>query len=225
MRQAILPLFVAAAMATAVAAAQTTPTDQPSSSSQAPQTSSSDARGAQSNRANDARSLPSQQSQRGRATHKSSSDSQGPQMRSSDTQQPSESNRANDARSLPSQQGEGRSDPQQRSAQATETRPDAKYPHPSGQDSQPDNSSHTTRLATGDSKTGTGTADNRGPKTSDQSRPVRKLSERKTYTGSSGSKADPSTACSTARRTQDGGVDCGTSGNGATEGNTVTKPH
>ena len=110
-------------------------------------------------------------------------------------------------------------------AAATETRPDARYPHPSGQDSQPDNSSRKTHVASANSKTGTGTAENRGAKAADQSRPVNKLSQRKTYTGNSGSKADPGTACSTARPTQEGGVDCGTTGNSATEGKYVTKPH
>ena len=109
-------------------------------------------------------------------------------------------------------------------AAATETRPDAKYQSPSGQDSQPDTASHKTRVATGDTKRGTGTADNRGTKEGDQTRPVRKLSEQKTYTGNSGNKADPSTACSTSRPTKDGGVDCGTSGNSATEGKILTKP-
>jgi hypothetical protein len=216
MRQAILPLFVAAALATAVAAAQTTPTNpsaQPSSDSSAPQMSS-ERQATQSNRENDARTRTSQQSQPGRKTHKSSASesagAQGPQ-----------SKRSNDASP---KQGQARTNPHNRAS--SETRPDARYAHPSGQDSEPDNSSHSTRLASGDSaSTGRGTADNRGPKASDQSRPVRKLSERKTYTGSSGSKADPSTACSTARRTQDGGIDCGTSGNSATEGNIVTKPH
>lgn len=177
MRELTLPFFVAAALATAVAAAQTTPTDRNGQSSSSSQ-----------------------------PAHRSS--------------------RANDTSSH-SQQGQQRSKAQNRSAQSatSETRPDATYPHPSGQDSQPDKSSHKTRVATGDSKTGVGTADDRGAKASDQSRPVRKLAERKTYTGSSGSKADPSTVCTTARRTQDGGVDCGMTGNSATEGRVVTKPH
>jgi uncharacterized glyoxalase superfamily metalloenzyme YdcJ len=126
----------------------------------------------------------------------------------------------------PPAQDQGQDQSRKRSAQsaATETRPDARYPRPAGQDSQPDNSSHKTRVAAADSKKGTGTANNRGPKASDQTRPVRKLAERKAYTGNSGSKADPSTACSTSRPTQDGGVNCGTSGNSATEGKVVTKP-
>ncbi len=195
MRQMTLPLVIAAAMATAVAAAQTMPDNgSRPEQSQAPQTMSSATQAAPANNAKDTKSRPQAQANRSKRPESAQT-------------QPSDASR------------------QSRQAAATETRPDATYPHPSGQDSQPDNSSHKTRIASADSKEGIGTANNRGPKASDQTRQVRKLSKRKTYTGSSGSKADPSTACSTSRPTQDGGVDCGTSGNSATEGNVVTKPH
>ncbi len=115
---------------------------------------------------------------------------------------------------------------QPRSAQSavTETRPDASYPHPSGQDSHPDQSAHTTRLAGAGSRKNNGTVENRGTKAADQSKQAHHLAERKAYTGASGSKADPGTACTTARPTRDGGIDCGTTGDSSTMGKVVTKP-
>lgn len=175
MRHTILPFYIAA-LAAAVAAAQTPPGNV---TQQAPSAQTSDTRAAQGDAA----------------------------------KQPRSTQRSHQSKSRPDSQ-----------ASAKETRPDANYPSPSGQDSHPENSSHRTRLAGGESKPTNGTADNRGAKAADQSRPVRKLNERKAYTGSSGSKADPGTACSTARPTQNGGVDCGTTGNSATEGKLVTKP-
>ncbi len=107
----------------------------------------------------------------------------------------------------------------------TETRPDARYPHPSGQDSQSDNSSHKTKLAAAGSKKDKESGHEQTPEATRQSKQATQLGKQKTYTQSSGSKADSSTACSTARPTVDGGVDCGTSGNSATMGKIVTKPH
>jgi len=52
------------------------------------------------------------------------------------------------------------------------------------------------------------------PKTQ-QGRPAEK---QKAYTGNTGKKKDAGTACSSARPTPNGGVDCGTSGNAATPG-------
>ena len=108
---------------------------------------------------------------------------------------------------------------------ATETRPAAKYPHPSGQDSQPDNSSGKTVLAAPGSKKDKESGHERAPAATRQSKQADQLAKRKTYTESSGSKADPSTACTTARPTVNGEVDCGMSGKSATEGKVVTKPH
>ena len=194
MRPMTLPLFTAIALAGGMAAAQTATSE--------PQAQQSPTRGAQV---------------------QSPSPVQAPQPQRSDRAQ---ARRGGQARhqSQAGDPSQAQSDKQPAHSAATETRPDAKYAHPSGQDSQSDNSSHKTRVATADSTRGTGTANNRGPKESDQNRQVRKLSERKAYTGSSGSKADTSTACSTARPAADGGVNCGTSGNSATEGQTVTKP-
>lgn len=107
---------------------------------------------------------------------------------------------------------------------ATETRPDARYPHPSGQDSQPDNSSHKTKLAAAGSGKDKESGRDQTPEAT-RSKQAGQLAKRKSYTGNTGSKANPGTACSTARPTVDGGVDCGTSGNSATEGKIVTKPH
>jgi hypothetical protein len=111
------------------------------------------------------------------------------------------------------------------SQSATETRPDARYPHPSGQDSQPDHSSGKTKLAAVGSKKDKESGQDQKPKATGRSKQVDQLAKRNTYTGSNGSKGDPGTACSTARPTSDGGVDCGTSGNSATMGKIVTKSH
>lgn len=106
---------------------------------------------------------------------------------------------------------------------ATETRPAAKYAHPAGQDSQPDNSSGKTVLAAPGSGKDAASGQERAPGTG-QSKQAAELARRKTYTQQSGAKANPSTACSTARPTVNGEVDCGTSGNSATLGKVVTKP-
>jgi cytoskeletal protein RodZ len=112
----------------------------------------------------------------------------------------------------------------------TQTRPDAVYPHPSGQDSPTNKQSPSAKKprSTASQKgpgTGTGTVEQRGTKAANQSAPVRKLAKQKAYTGNSGSKQDPGTVCSTARPTPNGGVDCGTSGDSATLGKIVTKSH
>jgi hypothetical protein len=52
------------------------------------------------------------------------------------------------------------------------------------------------------------------PKTK-QGKPAEK---QKAYTGNTGKKTDPGTACSSARPTPNGGVDCGTTGDAATAG-------
>jgi hypothetical protein len=112
----------------------------------------------------------------------------------------------------------------------TQSRPDAVYPHPSGQDSPTNKQSPSAkkpRSTTSQKRpeTGTGTVEQRGTKAANQSAPVRKLAKQKAYTGNSGSKQDPGTVCSTARPTPNGGVDCGTSGDSATLGKIVTKSH
>jgi hypothetical protein len=111
------------------------------------------------------------------------------------------------------------------SQDATETRPDAKYPHPSGQDSQPDHSSGKTKVAAVGSKKDKESGQDQNPKATGRSSQVDHLAKQKAYTGNSGSKGDPGTACSTARQTADGGLDCGTGGNSATMGKIVTKSH
>jgi hypothetical protein len=124
----------------------------------------------------------------------------------------------------PDTSASARSKPDTAAQSATETRPDAKYPHPSGQDSQPDNSSHKTKLAAAGSRKDKESGQDQTPDAS-RSKQAAQLGKRKSYTGNTGSKANFGTACSTARPTVDGGVDCGTSGNSATEGKIVTKPH
>jgi hypothetical protein len=108
-----------------------------------------------------------------------------------------------------------------------QSRPDAVYPHPSGQDS-PNNKKPNAKTPSSVASqqrpgVGTGTVEQRGTKAANQSAPVRKLAQQKAYTGNSGRKQDPGTACSTARPTPNGGLDCGTSGDGATLGKIVTK--
>jgi hypothetical protein len=44
------------------------------------------------------------------------------------------------------------------------------------------------------------------------------IDKQKAYTGNTGKKTDAGTACSSARPSANGGVDCGTSGNSATTG-------
>jgi hypothetical protein len=105
---------------------------------------------------------------------------------------------------------------------ATTMRPDARYPHPSGQDSPAANSSGQTKVPAPGSKQDMAGHD-RNPTASGRSKQTEPLAEQKTYTGNSGAKANLGTMCTTARPTADGGVDCGMSGNSATSGKTVTK--
>ena len=112
---------------------------------------------------------------------------------------------------------------------STETQPSAKYPHPSGQDSQPDRSSGKTKMAAASSgqeeRSGEDQRSGEERKPTGRSKQVDEVAKRKAYTGSGGAKPDSSTVCSTARPTTNGGVDCGTTGNSATLGHIVTKPH
>jgi hypothetical protein len=96
-------------------------------------------------------------------------------------------------------------------------RPDATYPNPSGQDSQP-RSTNSGVKSSNTMTRDTGTVESRGTRTDEQAAPAQRTAGQKAYTGNSGKKADPGTACSTARPTPNGGVDCGTSGTGATPG-------
>jgi hypothetical protein len=100
-------------------------------------------------------------------------------------------------------------------AQGSQQRPDAKYPHPSGQDSQP--STTAPKRASG-SAPDKGDPELRGSRIENQPAPVRETAKQGVYQGKQGKKTDPGTACSTARPRPNGGVDCGTSGNGATPG-------
>jgi hypothetical protein len=103
------------------------------------------------------------------------------------------------------------------SSATAQPRPDATYPNPSGQDSQPNKAPVAPKKATG-SAPGNGNVESRGTRTSDQSAAVQDVAKQKAYKGNTGKKADPGTACSTARPTPNGGVDCGTGGKGATPG-------
>jgi hypothetical protein len=96
-------------------------------------------------------------------------------------------------------------------------RPDANYPNPSGQDSQPNKTPVAPKQSTG-SAPGNGNAESRGTRTSDQSVASQGVAKQKAYKGNTGKKRDPGTACSTARPTNNGGIDCGTGGKGATPG-------
>jgi hypothetical protein len=98
---------------------------------------------------------------------------------------------------------------------SSQTRPDAQYAKPSGQDSQPTKTAP--KKATGSSP-GQGNVESRGSKTTDQSAGAQGAVKQKAYNGNTGKKTDAGTACSTARATPSGGVDCGTSGEGATPG-------
>lgn len=93
---------------------------------------------------------------------------------------------------------------------STESRPDAVYPHPSGQDSKPS----TTQVpkATAPASSNRPASAKRGPN----------HHASQTYTGSTGKKPAASTICSTPQATQNGGVNCGTTGNNATNGKIVT---
>jgi hypothetical protein len=102
-------------------------------------------------------------------------------------------------------------------AKPAQSRPDARYPNPSGQDSQPQSRpSRATDAARSPKKQAT--ADTRAPTTTAQSPSAQAVVQQKRYQGASGKKDDPGTACSTARTKPNGGVDCGTSGNGAMPG-------
>jgi hypothetical protein len=103
------------------------------------------------------------------------------------------------------------------SSATAQPRPDATYPNPSGQDSQPNKAPVAPKKATG-STPGNGNVESRGTRTSDQSAPVQDVAKQKAYKGNTGKKGDPGTACSTARPTPNGGVDCGMGGKGATPG-------
>lgn len=94
---------------------------------------------------------------------------------------------------------------------------DAKYPKPSGQDSQPSDrpSPPKKSMTSGPSQ---GNPEARGSRTADQSAAVQQTAKQPVYRGNAGKKADPGTACSTARPTKNGGVDCGMGGEGATPG-------
>ena len=92
----------------------------------------------------------------------------------------------------------------------TESRPDAVYPHPSGQDSNPS----TTQVPKATS-----------PAKSNRPTSAKRTSNHRTsqpYTGSSGKKPAASTLCSTPQATKNGGVNCGTTGDNATGGKIVT---
>jgi hypothetical protein len=95
----------------------------------------------------------------------------------------------------------------------SQSRPDARYPNPSGQDSQP--RATAPKRATG-SAPGKGNPEGRGSRTAQQSAPVQQVAKQGSYQGNKGKKADPGTACSSARPTPNGGVDCGTGGKAAT---------
>jgi hypothetical protein len=90
------------------------------------------------------------------------------------------------------------------------------------QDSQPAKAPVRPKKATG-SAPGNGNAESRGTRTSDQSAASQGVAKQKAYKGNTGKKADPGTACSTARPTNNGGVDCGTGGKGATPGKVPKK--
>src|SRR3954447_11987345 len=79
----------------------------------------------------------------------------------------------------------------------------------------PPTDSKVTQRSSGDKAAPSARPDTTGaPKT-----PQGKSTEKqKSYTGNTGKKADAGTACSSARPTPNGGVDCGTSGNAATPG-------
>jgi hypothetical protein len=103
------------------------------------------------------------------------------------------------------------------SSATAQPRPDASYPNPSGQDSQPRKAPVAPKKASG-SAPGNGNVESRGTRTSDQSPASQGVAKQGVYKGNTGKKADPGTACSTARPTKNGGVDCGMGGKGATPG-------
>jgi hypothetical protein len=94
----------------------------------------------------------------------------------------------------------------------SQSRPDAQYANPSGQDSKP------SKTTVPKAAPPAGSVEQRGTQTSQQSKPVQPSAKQKSYQGNVGKKGDVGTACSTARPTPQGGVDCGTGGEGATPG-------
>jgi hypothetical protein len=125
-----------------------------------------------------------------------------------------------------------------RTAAAQHARPETRYPIPAAQDgpsdkaqaqdsqtgdsqSNPSNHRHKKlpKKTTASSATSNGTVEQRGTRSSDQAKPSQDTAKHKYYKGNTGKKPDAGTACSTARPTPNGGVDCGTGGNGATPGN------
>jgi len=89
------------------------------------------------------------------------------------------------------------------STPSTSDRPDAVYPKPAGQDSSPQRSRASKPAAP-------------APGHAAPERPAN-------YHGNSGKKKATSTACSSARLTGNGQLDCGTHGDAATGGKLVTK--
>jgi cytoskeletal protein RodZ len=98
---------------------------------------------------------------------------------------------------------------------SSESRPDANYPRPSGQDSQPGKTAPKRAAGSSPDK---GTVESRGSRTANQSAQVQGTAKQQAYKGNTGKKKDPGTACSTARATKNGGIDCGTGGTSGTPG-------
>jgi hypothetical protein len=100
------------------------------------------------------------------------------------------------------------------------SRNDALYPKPSGQDSSPNPSPPSSHSPAAQQQQA-----NKAPRSKQAASGTQSSNPGKSasYTGATGKKSDPGTACSTARRTADGRLDCGTGGNGATAGKIVTK--
>lgn len=94
---------------------------------------------------------------------------------------------------------------------------DANYPKPSGQDSQPNNKPSPPKksMTSGSSQ---GNPEARGSRTADQSAAAQRAVRQPMSRHNIAKKPDPGTACSTARPTKNGGVDCGMGGEGATPG-------
>ena len=105
--------------------------------------------------------------------------------------------------------------PQTGKPATAQPRPDVTHSKPANQSKQPFKAA---AKKSSNSAQGMGTPEARGPRTTDQSAPAQAVAKQKSYQGSFGKKADPGTACSTARPTPNGGVDCGTGGEGATHG-------
>ncbi|MDB6090892.1 MAG: hypothetical protein JWN85_3676 [Gammaproteobacteria bacterium] len=97
----------------------------------------------------------------------------------------------------------------------TASRPDAVYPKRSGHDAKTDKAPPQTRQPGNNPSASVGT-EPPNVRAVNETPPVRKLARQKTYKGNTGKKVDPGTACSTARPTPNGGLDCGMSGTSAT---------